>query len=418
MADIDWSRWLRAGDHLVCSHMSAEPVALLASLARAADLPAPLHCMLGVPFSMTAQDLPPHVELTTYGGMGSGAALARQRTVQRSLLTYGQVESVYTSGTWRCDVVLVALGRAPDGQLYLSPTHGPVLAAARQARHIIAQVSPNVPWVQGAEWPADLRIDALLEVEDLPLLAAPTRQGDTERRIAEHVAALVPDGACLQVGIGGMPSAVLERLSGHRHLGLHSGMLTPPMWTLMESGAADHSRKVVDPGVATVGCVYGDEALYAAVHRHPAVALRAPSHTHALSVIAAQPDMFCLNSALEVDLMGSVNAEAVVQPDGQWRYLGGVGGLPEFVRAAVHAPRGQSVIALAATTPQGVSRIVPRLQGPTTLSAGDADMIVTEYGIARLRGASLSERAQALIAIAAPDARDALHQQARHIGLL
>ena len=416
--DIDWLRWLRPGDRLVCSHMSAEPVALLASLAACEALPQPLELMLGVPFSMAAAELPGGCTLTTYGGMGSAGAIAQRRPVRLSPLTYGRAAAVYTSGAWQCDVALVALGRAADGRLFLGPSHGAVLAAARRARHVIAQVSPAVPCLRGAEWPAELAIDALLETDAGPPELAEPVPGATEQAIARHVAALVPDGACLQVGIGSLPSAVVQALEGHRHLGIHTGMLTPALWRLVTRGAADHSRKGADFGMAVTGSVCGDAAHYAALDGHPAVALRDPDHTHDPRVIASQPDMFCLNSALEVDLLGNMNTEAIVLPDGRWRFVGGVGGLPDFIRAAVQAPRGQAVVALGARTPRGQPRIVARLSGPCSIAASDADVIATEHGVARLRDATLDDRARRMLAIAHPEDRDALATQARSLGLL
>lgn len=398
--------------------MSAEPVALLASLARHAALAPRLHLMLGVPFSMEAAQLPAHCEITTYGGMGSAGALAQRRAVNLSLLPYSRAQAVYEAGQWRADVALIALGRSAQGRLYLSPTHGGALAAARRARHVIAQISPAVPCVPGAEWPADLKIDASLATEQGPLEAPEPQPGAVEGEIARFVAPLVPDGACLQVGIGAQPSAVVNALAHHRRLGIHSGMLTPPLWRLMQGGAADQSRKGRDAGVAVTGCLYGDAALYAQADHHPMLALRPPSYTHDAQVIAAQPDMFCLNSALEIDLLGSVNAEAVVGADGRWRMVGGVGGLADFMRAAVMAPRGQAVIALPARTPRGQRRVVSRLAGPATLSASDADIVVTDHGVARLRGCSVGERVRAMIAIAHPEDRDALGQEARGLGLI
>lgn len=414
----NWSRWLRAGDHLVCSHMSAEPVALLASLAACPDLPQPLHLMLGVPFSPAAADLPAGCELTTYGGMGSAGAIAARRPVHFSPLPYGRALAVYDSGAWPCDVALVALARAHDGRLFLGPAHGAVLAAARRARHVIAQVSPRVPCMPGTEWPADIPIDAMLETNDGPPELEESPPGAAERAIARHVTALVPEGACLQVGIGSLPSAVLDGLASHRHLGIHTGMLTEGLWRLVTAGAADHSRKGLDAGVAVTGSVCGTSAFYAALDGERGIVLREPSFTHAARVIAAQPDMFCLNSALEVDLLGNMNAEAVVQPDGRWRFVGGVGGLPDFVRAAVQAPRGQAVVALAARTPRGRPRIVARLSGPCTIAAYDADIVATEHGIARLREASLDERVRRMLAIAHPEDREDLAAQARGMGLL
>lgn len=418
MAEIDWPRWLRAGDHMVCSHMSAEPVALLQSLAACVQLPQPLHLMLGVPLSQAAAALPPGCELTTYGGMGSAGALAQQRPVRFSPLNYGRAAAVYEDGAWRCDVALVALGRAPDGRLFLGPSHGVVLAAARRARHVIAQVSPHVPCLPGAEWPDDIPIAATLQTEDGPPALEEAAPGATEQAIARHAAALVPDGACLQVGIGSLPSAVLQALASHRHLGIHTGMLTDPLWRLVTQGVADHSRKGVDAGLAVTGSVCGTPGLYRALAGQAGLALREPGYTHDARVIASQPDMFCLNSALEVDLLGNMNAEAVVQPDGAWRFVGGVGGLPDFVRAAVLAPRGQAVIALAARTPRGRTRIVARLAGPCTIAASDADIVATEHGVARLRDVTLDERVRRMLAIAHPEDRDALAAQARGLGLL
>jgi acetyl-CoA hydrolase len=146
--------------------------------------------------------------------------------------------------------------------------------------------------------------------------------------------------------------------------------------------------------------------------------MREPSYTHELAVIAAQSDMVCLNSALEVDLLGNANAETVTGPDGAWRWVGGVGGLPDFTRGALLAPGGQAVLALASRSSQQAPRIVARLSGPTTLAASDADLVVTEHGVARLRDASMRQRAQRMIAVAHPQDRDTLSAQARALGLL
>lgn len=420
MAEPDWSRWLRPGDHLVGSHMSAEPAALLASMARCPDLPSPLHLMLGVPFSSAAAALPERCSLTTYGGMGSAGSLARARAIQISPLPYSRSEVVYRQDRdrWPCDVALVALGRRPDGQLHMAPSHGPVLEAARRARHVIAQVGQQVPFVHGALWPQDLSPAAILETSDGAWPLSEGAPGPLEQAIAAQVASLVPDGACLQVGIGTLPSAVLAALHAHRHLGVHTGMLSDGMWRLMEAGAIDHSRKSLDAGLAVTGSVCGSPELYAAVDGHPQIVLREPGYTHSPSVIVAQSRMFCLNSALEVDLLGHANAETVSTPEGRWRWVGGVGGLLDFMRAAVLAPGGQAVLALASRTAQSKPRIVARLSGPATVSASDADLVVTEHGIAHLRDQGVSQRVRRMIAIAHPEDRDSLAGQARSLGLL
>lgn len=421
MADIDWGRWLRPGDRLVTSHLSAEPSALIASLARwlaeAADVP-PLHLLLGVPFSTAAFALPSTCAVTTFGGMGSAAALARRRSIDISPLAYGATEAAFERGLWRCDVALVSLGRSKTGALFLGASHGPVLAAARRSRHIVAQVSERVPCLPGGEWPADLPLAAVLEVDDGPVAVDEGAPGPIEAAIAQHVAALVQDGDCLQIGIGALPSALLQALRGHRHLGVHSGMVPDGLRALIEAGVADGSRKPFDTGFAVTGSILGTASLYESVRMAPGpLVLRSPARTHDAAVVAALRDVVCLNSAIEVDLLGSVNAEAVADDEGRWRHVGGVGGLPDFVRGALGAPHGRSVIALPSRTPRGRPRIVARLGGPCTVPACDADVVVTEHGEAHLRGATLAERVRRMLAIAHEADRDALRAAAQSLGL-
>ena len=414
---MDWARWLRPGDHVVCSHMASEPVALLQSLAQAGALP-PIHLMLGVPFSDAALNLPAACAVTTYGGMGSGAQLARRPNAHLSPLAYSRSAAVYAQGLWPVDVVLVSLARDAHGRLHLGASHGPALAAARRARHVIAQVNAQAPCVAGAPWPEALPLAAVVEVDHVPAPLREPAPTEAEQAIARHVAALVPDGACLQVGIGALPSAAVAALAGHRHLGVHTGMWSDALQALVDRGAVDHARKTRDAGMAVVGSVVGSAALYRAVHQHPAVCLREPDYTHGAAVVAAIDDFFSLNSAIEVDLLGNINAEAVTAPDGRWRHVGGVGGLPDFQRAAQCARRGQAVVALPSRTPRQQPRIVPRLSGPTTVAAPDADLVVTEHGVARLRDASLDQRVRRMLAIADPGDRESLQAAATALGLL
>ena len=419
MPDIDWPRWLRPGDRLVTSHMAAEPALLLESMAACDALPEPLQLMLGVPFTQAAAALPPGCELTSYGGMGSAAAIAKRRPVRIMPQPYSRSAQVYEEGLSLCDVALVSLGRAPDGRLFLGPSHGAVMAAARRARHVIAQVSERVPCLPGAEWPEDLVPDAVLETDAGPPTLEDSAPGEVEAAIARNVAAIVPHGACLQVGIGALPSALLQALAGHRNLGVHTGMLTDALHQLVLAGVADGSRKPVDRGLAVTGSACGTASLYRALLQDPGpVTLRVPGETHGVAAIARIDDMACLNSAIEVDLLGNVNAEAVVDAQGRWRYVGGVGGLPDFVRGALAARRGQSVIALASRTARGQPRIVARLSGPCTVAAADADAVVTEHGVARLRDATLDERVGRMLVLADPKDRDALAKAARGMGLL
>lgn len=397
--------------------MSAEPVALLASLANAAH-GLGLQVLLGVPFSNAAQALPTDCELVTYGGMGSAASLMRTHTVRISPIPYSRSAQVYEQGEWHCDIALVSLARDSSGRLWLGASHGPALAAARRARHVIAQVNAAAPCVPGGLWPDDLPLAAVLDTAHPLTPPQEASPGSLEQAIGRHVAQLVPDGACLQVGIGSMPAAVLSALRHHRHLGVHSGMVSDGVLDLMEAGVIDHSRKTQDAGVAVVGAVIGSERLYRFVDGNRSIGLRDPTATHALCNVATQANFFSLNSAIEIDLLGHVNAETVPGSDGRWRPVGGQGGLTDFVRAAVAAPGGQSVIALPSRTPRGQPRVVARLDGPCTVAASDVDLIVTEHGVARLRNADWTTRVKAMLAIAHPEDREALTQKARGLGLL
>jgi len=377
-----------------------------------------MNIFLGVPFSSAARGFPTNTTFTTYGGMGTAGVLARTHTTHMSMVHYSRSASAFASGEEGVDVVLVSLARAPDGTLHLGASHGYALSAARRARCIVAEINALAPVVFGAPWPAELEIACSVDVA-YPLTET-TGSGisEMERSIAAHVAPLVANGACLQIGIGSLPSAVLTGLSDHRGLGIHSGMLTPGLWRLVESGVINNSHKAIDPGISVAGCVYGDASLYSAVHLNPIVSLRAPSHTHATSVIARLDRFTAINSALEVDLLGQVNAETVTARDGSRRDVGGVGGLNDFVRAAQCAAQGISVIALPSrqVRPDGTSgkaRIVPVLTGPATVAASDADVVVTEHGVAHLRNATLDQRAHRLIAIAHPDDRPRLLEAAQ-----
>jgi acetyl-CoA hydrolase len=219
----------------------------------------------------------------------------------------------------------------------------------------------------------------------------------------------VPDGATIQVGVGTLPDAVLEALAGHRDLGVHSGMLTSAVLPLLESGVVTNARKPIDRGVTVTGLLIGDEKLYAYANRNSAIRLAAPDYTHARSVLAQLPAFVSVNSAVEVDLFGRVNAEVA-----GGHYVGGVGGAMDFIRGAA-AAGGRAMIALPSVSRDGkTSRIVAACTTVTT-PAAEADLVLTEWGVAALRGIDYAERARRLTAIAHPDFRANLEAAARRL---
>lgn len=271
-----------------------------------------------------------------------------------------------------------------------------------RARRRVAHLNPRLPRTRGSFRVHVSEIDLAVEAEAEPLIWREPAGGETEARIGTHVAPLVRDGDTLQFGIGSVPVALAGALASHRRLRIHGGMVSGALGRLWEAGALDRDARI------TTGVVLGDAALHAFVAELPPLWLTDVRHTHSVAALAAVPRFVAINTAVEVDLFGQVNAEragGVLQA--------GAGGLPAFAQAAQASPGGRLLICLPATARGGtVSRIVPAFgeQSLATLPRHLADAVVTEHGVAELRGLSLDARAQALIAIAAPGHRAALDE--------
>jgi len=277
------------------------------------------------------------------------------------------------------------------------------------ARTVVAEVNDLLPVTAGETHIEAAHVDQLIRVSQPPfeLPTQPIRA--VEREIAAHVCRLVGDGATLQVGLGSLPDAVLESLAGKRDLGLHSGIIGDRVLDLVEAGVITNRKKPVDTGKSVVGTLLGSNRLYRWAHRNPLLEMRSPRYTHDILVHATIPELTGINTALEVDLTGQMNAEVA-----GGRHVGMIGGHGDFMRGCLKSRGGRGIIVLEATARNGtVSRIVPSLSGGiVTTARSDADTVVTEYGIAELRGRSVSERARQLIAIAHPTFRKSLSEAA------
>lgn len=261
----------------------------------------------------------------------------------------------------------------------------------------IAHVNPAMPAPAASLSYALAAFDAVVEAAR-PLLAyAPQTPGPVFDAIARHVASLIGDGATVQFGLGNVQLSVLRALAGRRKLNIHSGMVSDGVLGLLEAGAIE-----ARPGAVTTGVALGTDRLYAAAAADFRFRFAPVSYTHAQEVLTRIPDFVAINSVIEVDLFGQANAEFV---DG--RQISGAGGLVDFLRGAGGAYGGKPVVALASTAKSGaVSRIVPQLEAPAvSVARADMGFVVTEYGVADLRGLSVEARARALIAIAHPDWR-------------
>jgi len=281
---------------------------------------------------------------------------------------------------------------------------------------VIAEVNDQVPEVGCDRRLSRGEIDVLVHTSRPPAQYPPKAASDVDKAIAEHVAGLVPDGATLQVGIGSLPAVVLRHLRGHRDLGVHSGMISDEIAALIEAGAVTGARKSLDRGLTVTGLLLGTGALIRTAGVDKSIRLRDTRYTHDQAVLAAQHALIAVNSAIEVDLTGQANIEVA-----GGRYVGGTGGAADFLRGAARSAGGVPVLALPSTTGPlttgpstagTASRIVARLSGPAGLSRADAGVIVTEYGVADLRGLSLARRRERMIAIAHPDYRPALEAAA------
>lgn len=302
----------------------------------------------------------------------------------------------------------------PRGELALGLGADFAPTVARAAKHLVLEVNPALPRLPGAP---TVDPDVPATMVEGPSVEPPTSGdaggrdgGDVARRIGAHVATLVEDGDCLQTGIGTIPDAVLASLAGKNDLGFHSGMATDALRALVEAGVVTGTRKEVDRGVAVTGFLLGSRQLYDWASSRQDLALRPVEYTHDPRVIASLSGFVAVNSAVEVDLLGQVNAEMV-----EGAQISGTGGSVDFLRGAALAPRGRSIVALPATARAGArSRLVPRLgsSAVTTALRTDIDYVVTEHGIARLAGASVRVRAERLARIAAPEFRDGLERAA------
>lgn len=232
--------------------------------------------------------------------------------------------------------------------------------------------------------------------------ATPT---EVDHAVARVVAQIVPDGATLQFGIGALPNAVCIALAGHRELGLHSGILSDAAARLIDAGVVTNAHKGIDVGRSVTGGLFGSRLLMAHADGNRLISMRTARYTHAARTMAGINRLHSINSAIEVDLTGQINAEVAGS-----RYLGAVGGQVDFVRGSRLSSGGRSIIALCATTPDRTrSKIVASLDGrPVTTARADTDLVVTEFGVADLRGLDLAARARALIDIAHPDFREGL----------
>ena len=307
------------------------------------------------------------------------------------------------------DVALIQVS-PPDrhGYCSLGVSVEATLAAMDNAKYVIAQINPKMPRTHGEGIVHISELDAFVEhEEDLPELHMP-EASDIENKIGQHIAELIEDGSTLQMGIGVIPNAVLKLLTNHKNLGIHTEMFSDGVIDLILKDVINSNYKGINEGRALTTFLMGTKKLYDYVDDNPFVEMRSADYVNDVANIRKNPQMVAINSAIEVDLTGQICADSIGS-----RMYSGVGGQMDFIRGASLSDRGKAIIALPSTTKKGVNRIVPYLKrgaGVVTTRA-HVHYVVTEYGVANLYGKSLKQRAKTLINIAHPNYREQLERE-------
>jgi acyl-CoA hydrolase len=409
---LDLSRFLNPGDHIVFGQACGEPTTLVEALIEQGEAIGGLHAFIATSFSgLFTPESARSFRLSSMGAIGALRSMTKANALDVIPVHVSQIACLIEAGIMSCDVAMIQVSPADaQGNHSCGLICDYVRAAVDKARIVIAEVNEQVPYVPGETIPGEL-IDVAVHVSRAPVEVAPAKIGPTDEAIARHCAEFIGDGAVLQTGVGAVPDAILRLLHDRKDLGVHSGMLGDGLVDLAEAGVLTNARKEIDRGVSINGALIGTRRLYDWAANNPAIRMMPSSYTHGVKPIIQLTRLVTINSALEVDLTGQVNAE-----QSGTTYLGGTGGQVDFVRAGSRVPGGASLIVLASTAKGGaLSKIVPALSGPVTTARTEVDVIVTEYGAAQLKGQTLAERAKRLVAIAHPDFREDLSRTAHEI---
>lgn len=320
-----------------------------------------------------------------------------------------EIPQLFYRGILPLDVAIIQVS-PPDvhGYCSLGTSVDIARAAVDTAKHVIAQVNPRMPRTHGDGFIHMDKINAMVIHEaELPVVDYSSAVSPAIEQIGKNIAALVEDGATLQLGIGSIPDQVLKNLVHHKDLGLHTEMMSDGVIPLIKSGVINNRCKKLNPGRSVTSFMTGTQKLYDFVHDNPAIRVMDISYVNDTSVIRQNPKAAAINSAIEIDLTGQVCADSI----GTWQYSG-IGGQMDFIRGASLSPGGKPIIALPSVTSKGISRITPFLKegAGVVTTRGHIHWVVTEYGVTDLFGKNLKQRAKALTAIAHPDHRETLER--------
>lgn len=405
---------IHSGDRVVVAHACAEPVILTDAMTEAVEKYdwkeiEVVHMVAMGKAGYCAPEMSAHFRHNALFVGGSTRKAVEEGRADFTPVFFSEVPDLLRNDM-HVNVVLMQVS-APDehGYCSLGVSCDYTKAAAECADIRIAQVNANMPRVLGDNFIHISKLDYIVP-EDTDLIELqPPKIGEVQKKIGENIASLVKDGDCLQLGIGAIPDAVLMFLKDKKDLGIHSEMFSDGVVDLIQAGVITNKCKQIDQGQCVATFLMGTRKLYDFVHNNPMVQMKPVDIVNDPRVICQNDNVVSINSCVEVDLMGQVCSESV-----GLKQISGVGGQVDFVRGANMSKGGRTIMAMPATAAKGtISKIVPLLaEGvAVTTSRCDVDYVVTEYGIAKLHGCTLKERARQLIHIAAPEFRESLKQE-------
>ncbi len=378
---LELARFIRPGDGIILGQACAEPQSLAEAMVAQRAAYSGASVFLGVNYAgIVKPEHADHLTLSSYCGAGHNRALADADVLDIHPHPYSRLAPLIRERKIPCDVVLVQVS-PPNarGEYSMGLAVDYLLPAIEVARTVIAEVNDRIPWTHTEKLFRKEDFALLVESSRDPALPPPARCGETEQAIGRHAAAFIPPGATLEFGLGVLPDVVCEALGDHTGLKAHSGTVGDGIVGLAQRGILER---------VLCGQLIGTRKLFDFARANPALRMRSTEYTHDPRVLAGIERFVAINSAVEVDLTGQVNAEVA-----KGSYLGAVGGALDFMRAASQSPGGVSLLLIPA------ARVVASLSGPVSTPRSEAGVIVTERGAADLRGCTLRERSRRLAAI-------------------
>lgn len=403
---------VKSGDKIVFTHACGEAQCLTQELVHQAERLEDVEIMHMVAMSTAPYCQPGMEKHFRHNALFVGGSTRKAVEEGRADYTpcfFHEAPKLFREGLLPVDVAFLQVSEPDEnGNCSFGVSVDYTQPAAETAKMRIAQINKNMPYTYGNG--IHLKDIDYIVLKDEPLIELqPPKIGETEKKIGGYVASLIHDGDTLQLGIGAIPDAVLTFLGDKKDLGIHSEMFSDGVVDLAKKGIITNKKKTIDQGKFLSCFLMGTKKLYDFVDHNPDVEMKPVDYTNDPFVVAQIDNIISINSAMQVDLMGQVNAE-MIGP----RQFSGVGGQVDFVRGASRARGGKAIIAMPSTTGKGkISKIVAYLDegSAVTTSRNDVDYIITEYGIAALKGQTLRQRAAALIAIAHPDFRAELTKE-------